>query len=324
MDYWAYLILIVAFLGLFGFIESAIILWSGWGKSEARRLKQRLQIISGENPTQKGPNRLKRGVYSSNESIDRFLKRFRRLEALDTLLRQADKPYSVAQTLTAMVSSSFVALIATLIAGSGLLSVLLLTVIAGILPLVILQTLRRSRMNKLESQLPDALDLLGQSMRAGHAFSSALRTVGIEGPEPIATEFRMTSDEISFGSSTREGILNLANRVNSMDMRYFALAILIQSETGGNLSNLLLDLAKLIRERLKLRRVVKVLAAEGRLSGWILGSLPFAFAGLMSLMNPGYLSFFWVDPSGWPIVKVMAVLMIVGAIWIRNITNIRV
>ncbi len=323
MDYWAYLILVLAFFGLFGLIESAIILWSGWGRSQEKHLKKRLQIISEENPARE-PNRLIRGIYSNNESIDRFLKRFRRLEMLDTLLRQADKPYSVAQTLSVMAGSSLAALTATLIAGSSSLSVLLLTVIAGIIPLGILHAFRRSRMNKLESQLPDALDLLGQSMRAGHAFSSALRTVGIEGPEPIATEFRMTSDEISFGSSTREGILNLAKRVNSMDMRYFALAILIQNETGGNLSNLLLDLAKLIRERLKLRRVVKVLAAEGRLSGWILGSLPLAFAGLMSVMNPGYLSFFWVDPSGWPIVKVMSVLMIVGVIWIRKITNIRV
>ncbi len=323
MDYLPYLILVLAFLGLFGLIESLIMLWSGRGRSEAKRLKQRLQIISGEIP-EGATQRLKRGAYSANAALDRFLKQFQQLDALDTLLRQANQPYSVAQVLATMLGLGVVFLFSTLVAGSGVLTVLLATFIAGMAPLMILRMLRRSRMNQIEIQLPDALDLLGQSMRAGHAFSSALRTVGVEGPEPIASEFRMTSDEISFGSSVREGILNLANRVDSMDMRYFALAVLIQSETGGNLSNLMLDLAKLIRERLKLRRTVKVLAAEGRLSGWILGLLPFGFAGLMSIMNPGYLSFFWTDPGGWPIVKLMAVLLVIGVIWIRSITNIRV
>jgi len=323
MDYWGYLILVLAFFGLFGLIESLVILWSVWAGSESRRLKQRLQAISGELP-QSTTQRLKRGAFSANMAINRFLKQFQRLEALETLLRQANQPYSVSQVLTAMATLGFVTLVVTLFARADALIVIFAVIIAGISPLLILRILRTSRMNRLEAQLPDALDLLGQAMRAGHAFSSALRTVGTEGPEPIATEFRTTSDEISFGSSVREGILNLANRVDSMDMRYFALAVLIQSETGGNLSNLMLDLAKLIRERMKLRRTVKVLAAEGRLSGWILGLLPFGFAGLMSFMNPGYLSYFWVDPGGLSVVKIMAALLIVGVIWIRSITNIRV
>ncbi len=323
MDNWAYSILILAFLGLFGLIESVIMLWNGWNRTNVKKLKQRLQIISGEIPEIK-TRRLKRGAFSENASLDRFLKKFQKLDSLDRLLRQADQPYSVAQVLSASAGFCLLAMILTSAADSNLIMIILAPVIAAVLPLIILRVLRSSRMKKLEIQLPDALDLLGQSMRAGHAFSSALRMVGVEGPEPIATEFRMTSDEISFGSSIREGIVNLANRVDSMDMRYFALAVLIQSETGGNLSNLMLDLSKLIRERLKLRRAVKVMAAEGRLSGWILGLLPFGFAGMMAILNPGYLSFFWMDPSGWPIVKVMATLLITGVIWIRNITNIRV
>lgn len=323
MDNWAYLILILAFLGLFGLIESIIMLWNGWDRTNVKKLKQRLQIISGEIPEIK-TQRLKRGAFSANPTLDRFLKRFHKLDSLDKLLRQANQPYSVAQVLAAAAGLGIFALIFTIASDANALTLILAPMIAPLLPLMVLRTLRSSRMKKLEIQLPDALDLLGQSMRAGHAFSSALRMVGVEGPEPIATEFRMTSEEISFGSSIREGIVNLANRVDSMDMRYFALAVLIQSETGGNLSNLMLDLSKLIRERLKLRRAVKVMAAEGRLSGWILGLLPFGFAGMMAVMNPGYLSFFWMDPSGWPIVKVMAFLLITGVIWIRSITNIRV
>jgi tight adherence protein B len=323
MDYWAYFILILAFLGLFGLIESLILFWSNWAGSESRRLRMRLQTISGELPQSATP-RLKRGAYSTNPATDRFLKQIQQLDALDTLLRQANQPYLVVQVLGVMGGLGLAALVISLLAGAGFLTVLIAVAVSGAAPILVLRIIRSSRMKQIESQLPDALDLLGQAMRAGHAFSSALRTVGVEGPEPIATEFRTTSDEISFGSTVREGVLNLANRVDSMDMRYFALAVLIQSETGGNLSNLMIDLAKLIRERMKLRRTVKVLAAEGRLSGWILGLLPFGFAGLMTLVNPSYLSFFWIDPGGWPIVKLMAVLLLVGVIWIRSITNIRV
>ncbi len=229
MDYWAYLILIFAFLGLFGLIESLTLLWRGWGGAEAKRLRQRLKMISDEVSSDNKTQRLKRGAYSANPSLDRFLKRFQRLAGLDRLLRQANQPYSVAQMISVVVGLAFVAMFTTLVSGSGALTILIATSFAGIFPLIILQMFRRSRMKQLEIQLPDALDLLGQAMRAGHAFSSALRTVGMEGPEPIATEFRTTSDEISFGSSIREGILNLANRVDSMDMRYFALAVLIQS-----------------------------------------------------------------------------------------------
>ncbi len=323
MDYWGYLILVLGFLGLFGLIESFVLILGGRDRAEIKRFKKRLEGLSSDLPTRE-PERLKRGAYSKNPALDAVLKRYPQLDALDNLLRQSGKPYSVAQTLAAMIACAFLGLILEVASATGLVFAPLFFVVGGALPIMVLRMIRNSRMNKIEAQLPDALDLLGQSMRAGHAFSSALRTVGTEGPEPIATEFRMTSDEISFGATVREGILNLANRVDSMDMRYFALAILIQNETGGNLSSLMLDLAKLIRERLKLRRTVKVLAAEGRLSGWILGSLPFFFAGIMMLINPTYISFFWKDPASVPILKVMASLLVVGIIWIRRIINIRV
>ncbi len=323
MDFWGYLILVAGFLGLFGLIESLVLVLGDRENSENKRFKRRLQSLSSELPDRE-PERLKRGAYSTNPRLDAFLKRYHQLDGIDRLLRQSGKPYSVAQMLAAMAACALLGLILLVASGTALYFAPLFLVVAGMLPLLALRMIRSSRMGKIETQLPDALDLLGQSMRAGHAFSSALRTVGTEGPEPIATEFRMTSDEINFGATVREGILNLANRVDSMDMRYFALAVLIQNETGGNLSNLMLDLAKLIRERLKLRRTVKVLAAEGRLSGWILGSLPFFFAGIMMLINPAYISFFWKDPESVPILKVMLVLLAVGVIWIRRIINIRV
>lgn len=319
MDIWPTLLLILAFLGVFGFIESLVLLWRGRDQSELKRLRKHLQSVADHQPEALDVHRIKRGAYSSNPQRDRMLKRYRLLDHLDTLLRQSGKPYTVEQALQAIVLCALLGLILGLLLDPGL--IVLYVLLLSALPVLVLRLLHRSRMNKIEIQLPDALAMLSQAMRAGHAFSSALYTVGREGPEPICVEFRTTSEEISFGASVRDSILNLANRVDSVDMRFFAIAILIQSETGGNLSGLLQDLAKLIRERLKMRRTIKVLSAEGRLSGWILGGLPFAFAGLMLAVNPSYLDYFWT--GGQSVLKLMGLMLVLGALWIRKITTIK-
>jgi len=122
----------------------------------------------------------------------------------------------------------------------------------------------------------------------------------------------------------RDGVLGLAQRVQLMDMRYFVLTVLIQLDTGGSLSNLLQDLSKLMRDRQKLRRTIRVLSAEGRVSAWILSLLPLGFGLLMTVMSPGYLSYFWTDPMGILLVKVMAGLFITGVLWMRSVTSIKV
>lgn len=323
MDIWPTLLLIMAFLGIFGMLESLIMLWRGRDRSELKRLRKRLQTISDNQPAVLDVHRIKRGAYSADPARDRFLKGFRILDRLDNMLRQSGKHYTVEQALKAMGICALLGLLVGPFIDSTLSMIPLYVLVSGSLPLWVLRFLHRSRMNKIESQLPEALSLLSQAMRAGHAFSSAMYTVGQEGPEPICLEFRATSEEISFGSSIRDSILNLANRVDSVDMRFFAIAILIQSETGGNLSGLLQDLAKLIRERLKMRRTIKVLSAEGRLSGWILGGLPFAFAGFMMVVNPTYLTYFWADPGGVSILKIMGLMLLLGSLWIRKLTTIK-
>ncbi len=321
MEFWPALLLILAFLGVFGLLESLVLLWRGRDHSELKRLRRRLQSLAANQPTVLELHHIKRGAYSTNPQRDRLLKRYRILDRLDTLLRQSGKHYTVEQALLAIGLCALLGLVVGLLLDPAL--CVLYTLAAAVLPLLLLRLLHRSRMNKIEAQLPDALSLLSQAMRAGHAFSSALYTVGREGPEPICLEFRATSEEISFGASIRDSILNLASRVDSVDMRFFAIAIVIQTETGGNLSVLLQDLAKLIRERLKMRRTIRVLSAEGRLSGWILGGLPFAFAGLMLAVNPGYLEYFWSSSGGLSVLKLMGLMLLVGALWIRKLTTIK-
>jgi tight adherence protein B len=183
---------------------------------------------------------------------------------------------------------------------------------------------RTQRMRKIEHQLPDALDLMTRALRAGHAFSSSLQMATEEIQDPLAAELRATHDEVNYGVSMQQALTNLSQRVPSMDVRYFVVAVLIQRESGGNLTEILSNLSRLIRERLKLMARVRVLSSEGRLSALILIIMPFLLAGLLVLFNPEFMRPLWTDPLGISMVKVLLVMMAVGMVMLRQIVRIRV
>jgi tight adherence protein B len=143
-------------------------------------------------------------------------------------------------------------------------------------------------------------------------------------PDPMAAEFRIVHDEVNFGVSLEQALTHLSERVPLADLRYFVVAVLIQRDSGGNLTEILGNLSKLIRERLKLLAKVRVLSSEGRMSAWILGLMPFFLAGVMNLANPGFMSPLWTDPIGISMLKVMLTMMLVGAVVMRRIIRIRV
>jgi tight adherence protein B len=183
---------------------------------------------------------------------------------------------------------------------------------------------RTLRMRKIEHQLPDALDLMTRALRAGHAFSSSLQMASEELQDPLAAELRATHDEVNYGVSMQQALTNLSQRVPSMDVRYFVVAVLIQRESGGNLTEILSNLSRLIRERLKLMARVRVLSSEGRLSALVLIIMPFLLAGLLAVFNPTFMRPLWTDPLGISMVKVLLVMMAVGMLMLRQIVRIRV
>jgi tight adherence protein B len=142
--------------------------------------------------------------------------------------------------------------------------------------------------------------------------------------EPIAGELRITHEEVNFGISLPQALLNLAARVPSTDLRYFVIAVLIQRETGGNLTELLDNLSRLIRQRFKLLEKVRVLAAEGKLSAWIVGLLPFVVAGIINLNNPKFMQVLWTDPLGIKMVWAALIMMLLGILWMRKMIRIHV
>jgi len=140
----------------------------------------------------------------------------------------------------------------------------------------------------------------------------------------MATEFRLATEEINLGLSVPQALTNLADRIPLADIRFFVTAVLIQRETGGNLTEILGNISTLIRERLKLFANIRVLSAEGRLSAWILIALPISVALLINLVNPGYLRVLFIDPLGQRLLAVGCFMMVVGIVWIRRTIRIRV
>jgi tight adherence protein B len=205
-----------------------------------------------------------------------------------------------------------------------LLPSLALAALFALLPLGLVHRSRSKRIAVLERQLPEAADLISRALRAGHSFPSSLGMVGKELANPLGGEFQTTFDEISYGVSMNDALKNMVARVPVMDLRYFVIAVLIQREAGGNLSEILDNISQIIRERLKLLSKVKVLSAEGRLSAWILGVLPFALAGVIMLINPDFFMGLINDPAGLKMIGVSLVSMLLGIVWMRKVIRIHV
>ncbi|MEH0196138.1 type II secretion system F family protein [Caulobacter sp. CCNWLY153] len=180
-----------------------------------------------------------------------------------------------------------------------------------------------ARLAKLEEQLPLALDVMIRALRAGHPVISAVGLVTQEMPDPIGTEFGLVLDETTYGVEFRDALSNLARRTGSPDVAFFAVSIAIQSETGGNLAEILHGLASVIRGRASLAKRIRALSSEGRMSALILSLLPLFCVGVVSVLRPEFYTTKFSDPAFWPIVGGVVVLYLIGQLMIRRIVTFK-
>jgi tight adherence protein B len=192
------------------------------------------------------------------------------------------------------------------------------------LPFAVVAIRRRRRLSKFEEHFPEALDLLGRAVRAGHAFTTGLEMISKECPEPLAGEFRTTFEEQNFGLPLRDALLNMAERIPIIDVRFFVTALLIQKETGGNLAEILDGLARVIRDRFRIYREVRVRTAQGRLSAGILIALPIVMTLILSVLNPHYIGVLFTDPKGPTVLITAAVLQLIGSAILWKIIHFEV
>ena len=192
------------------------------------------------------------------------------------------------------------------------------------MPFVFLRVKRKRRLAAFEEAFPEALDLIARALKAGHAFATGLKMVADEMPEPIGPEFRKTFDEQNFGLPLKDSLANLTVRIPLLDVRFFSTAVLIQRETGGNLSEILENLAHVVRERFKILRQVRVYTAHGRLTGYVLLGLPVFLAVALMFVNPEHMELLFRERMGHMMLGATVVMQTVGYFWIKQVVKIEV
>ena len=316
---------VLLFLAVVLVIEAAYVWWNSHHGAGVKRLDQRIRAMSAGGQIGTGQmSILKARMLSDSPSLTRWLLTIPRIHSLDRLLMQSGRDWSVARFLTYTLALPGIVAVIGLFAGLPILPTLALAAAFALLPLGLVSRSRSKRIAILEQQLPEAADLIARALRAGHSFPSSLGMVAEELANPLGGEFQTTFDEISYGVSMNDALKNMVARVPVMDLRYFVIAVLIQREAGGNLSEILDNISQIIRERLKLLSKVRVLSAEGRLSAWILGVLPFALAGVIMLINPGFFMGLLNDSAGEKMIGGSLISMLLGIVWMRKIIRIHV
>ena len=299
----------------------------------------RTRLRAGKKGTQEAARRsaiLKQiQAMSSIPSVDAMLRRSQaRVSGLQTLIQQAGARVTVG---TVLAGSATLALLAFVVV-HGMLSEALsnaqggalyafLTALAAaagalMIPVGTLRVMRTQRMRKFEEQFPEALDLLSRALKAGHAFTTGVDMVGTEMPQPVGPEFRNLYDHQNFGMPMPDALKAFSDRIPVLDARFFVTAVLIQRESGGNLSEVLDNLAGVIRERFRVKRQMRVISAHGRITGWILVCLPPVLALVLMSVNPEHRRTMFGDPLGIQMMVAAAVLQIIGTLIIRKIVNV--
>jgi tight adherence protein B len=203
-----------------------------------------------------------------------------------------------------------------------------LCVMAGagmvVAPFAVIVWKRSKRLRRFEEHLPEALDLLGRAVRAGHSFTTGLELIAQECADPIAGEFRTTFEEQNLGLPLRDSLLNLTERIPLVDVRMLVTALLIQRDTGGNLAEILDELSRVIRERFRIYREVGVKTAQGKLTAGILIALPIIMLAAMGSLNPGYVRVLFDDPTGRTMLMAAAAMQVVGSLLLWKIVHIDV
>ena len=293
----------------------------------ARKLDLRLRDSGsdGEAPSVGvGEPVVKRALEGPLPVVDRLVAGTRGGISLQSLIDQSGVRITPSAVVLISVMGALMAGLITYLLLPLVLVAALVAVAAAFAPFGFLLHRRGRRLKKFEEMFPEALDLLSRAIRAGHAFQTAMGMVADELPEPVGPEFKKTFDQQNYGLPLRDALNELSERIHLLDVRFFVTAVLIQRDTGGNLSEILDNLAHVVRERFKIQRQVRVHTAHGRFTGYVLLALPAALAVALSVINPAHMELLFHERMGQIMLMGAIVMQSIGFVWIRKVIKIEV
>lgn len=305
------------------FISQALILPAAGSKAKHKQLSQRLK----ESPAkldEEARSLLQEHYMKSLTPMDRRLVKVPLFSSLKKTIELSGYDWSLGQTLAVTLILSVCAFLIVLLLGQPFYIGLAASVGIWFILYFWLNKRISDRLASFEEQLPEALDIMRRMLQAGQPVTQAFNEVGNEMPDPIGTEFKNTFNLLNFGYDMRMAIMQMAERTPTVSMLAFSSAVLLQKETGGNLSENLEKVSKVLRSRFKLQRKIKTLSAESRLSAWILVLSPFLLFLFLTFINPSYVEPLYTDPRGMTLVSGGIISLFIGSIWIRNIINFEV
>jgi tight adherence protein B len=275
------------------------------GKADATQYKELLNAMKSD----------------SGGSIEKFVSRYLNLRLL---FEQANVQMTVANFVVICASLGAVGIVLPSIGGFSVALAPLMALFLAVLPILWLLIKRKRRLKAFAAQLPQALELIARALRAGHSLAAGFSLVAQEMSDPIGGEFSRTFEEQNLGKPLEEALEDLTKRIPNLDLKFFATAIVLQRQTGGDLAEILDKIGHLIRERFQIWGQVQALTGEGRLSGIVLLALPPALFAVVYRMNPDYLMLLFTDELGKKMLVGGIVSQLFGALMIRKIVNIRV
>jgi tight adherence protein B len=318
-----FLTIVLLFEGAYYFVRSR-----SRSARDEQHVKERLQSWAERPDLNTTSNLVLQETYSEIPWFNALLAKLKERQYAARLAKvhdQAKAPYSLGVYLLA---SALLAVFGGLLGSRAIIGqpfIMLGCAGAGmVMPWGYLYYRKLHRLGEIQRQLPDSLELIGRALRAGHALFVGMKMVGSEMRDPIAGEFQRGSDEVSMGVSVPESLSHMADRVELMDMKFFVTSVNIQRETGGNLAEIVDSLSRLIRKRFELKKKVRALSAEGRISASVLMALPFGMGLFFYFTNPEYLMPLFTDPMGQKMVAGAAIMMIIGGIVMRKMIAIKV
>ncbi|HVT30950.1 MAG TPA: type II secretion system F family protein [Lacipirellulaceae bacterium] len=316
-------IYIAVFLGVAALVGALAFITSGDREAE---VEERLSVLTSGKKGQKSDAAQYKDLLAamrtdSTGHIEKFVSRYLNLRLL---FEQADVTMSVPNFLLISGGLGAVGVVLPIVAGFNVILGPVMAVFLAFLPIVWLLFRRKRRMKAFAAQLPEALELIARALRAGHSLAAGFSLVAQEMSEPIGGEFSRTFEEQNLGKPLEEALNDLTKRVPNLDLKFFATAIILQRQTGGDLAEILDKIGHLIRERFQIWGQVQALTGEGRLSGIVLLALPPVLFAVVYRMNPDYLMTLFTDPLGKKMLVAGIVTQLLGALMIRKIVNIRV